>query len=420
MWMRPFFALLVAAAIAAPTAALSQSEQRIAAIVNDEVISLRDLRQRIRMVVFSSGIEDTADARRRVARQVLRTLIDERLQLQEAKKWNITVSEDDIGRSVADIEKRNGMEPGSLPSIFRRNGVSFESLRAQMRSRVAWSRLVNRRLAPRIDIGAEEVDEVLARLEASRGENTYRLWEIFLSVNSPDEEASIRETAERLVEQVRGGARFSALARQFSQAATAAVGGDLGWTPRSQLDPEIAAAVDRLAAGEVLDPIRTISGFRIVTLGGKRRIAATDPNRAELDLKQIFIPVPDDEDPAGLRTRTDAARSEGDAIEGCENLSAAAQRLGAEAPQDLGKVRLADLSAEVRRHVADVPVGKASEPIGTPGGLVLMVVCGRTLPKSDLPSRETVTEQLRLQRLDLAVQRYLRDLRSAAIVDVRL
>ena len=420
MWMRPFFALLVAAAIAAPTAALSQSEQRIAAIVNDEVISLRDLRQRIRMVVFSSGIEDTADARRRVARQVLRTLIDERLQLQEAKKWNVTVSEDDIGRSVADIEKRNGMEPGSLPSIFRRNGVSFESLRAQMRSRVAWSRLVNRRLAPRIDIGAEEVDEVLARLEASRGENTYRLWEIFLSVNSPDEEASIRETAERLVEQIRGGARFSALARQFSQAATAAVGGDLGWTPRSQLDPEIAAAVDRLAAGEVLDPIRTISGFRIVTLGGKRRIAATDPNRAELDLKQIFIPVPDDEDPAGLRTRTDAARSEGDAIEGCENLSAAAQRLGAEAPQDLGKVRLADLSAEVRRHVADVPVGKASEPIGTPGGLVLMVVCGRTLPKSDLPSRETVTEQLRLQRLDLAVQRYLRDLRSAAIVDVRL
>ena len=420
MWMRPFFALLVAAAIAAPTAALSQSEQRIAAIVNDEVISLRDLRQRIRMVVFSSGIEDTADARRRVARQVLRTLIDERLQLQEAKKWNITASEDDIGRSVADIEKRNGMEPGSLPSIFRRNGVSFESLRAQMRSRVAWSRLVNRRLAPRIDIGAEEVDEVLARLKASRGENTYRLWEIFLSVNSPDEEASIRETAERLVEQVRGGARFSALARQFSQAATAAVGGDLGWTPRSQLDPEIAAAVDRLAPGEVLDPIRTISGFRIVTLGGKRRIAATDPNRAELDLKQIFIPVPNDEDPAGLRTRTDAARSEGDAIEGCENLSAAAQRLGAEAPQDLGKVRLADLSAEVRRHVADVPVGKASEPIGTPGGLVLMVVCGRTLPKSDLPSRETVTEQLRLQRLDLAVQRYLRDLRSAAIVDVRL
>ena len=420
MLSRLFPALLVAAAVAAPTAVLSQSEQRIAAIVNDEVISLRDLRQRIRLVLFSSGIEDTSDARRRVAGQVLRTLIDERLQLQEAKKRNVTVSEDDIGRSVSDIEKRNGMQPGSLPSIFRRNGVSYESLRAQMRTRVAWSRLVGRRLAPRIDIGAEEVDEILARLKEAEGEDTYRLGEIFLAVNSPDEEASIRETAERLVEQIRGGARFGALARQFSQAATAAVGGDLGWTPRSQLDAEIAAAVDRLSPGAVLDPIRTISGFRILRLTGKRKIAAADPDRAELDLKQIFLPVPNGEDPAGMQARVDAVRSEGNAIDGCEDLSAVARRLGAEAPQDLGRVKLSDLSAEVRRSVAGVAVGKASEPIGTPGGIVLMVVCGRTLPKSELPSRETVTEQLRLQRLDLSVQRYLRDLRSAAVVDVRL
>ena len=420
MSTRPFFALLVAAVLAAPAPALSQAEQRIAAIVNDEVISLRDLRQRIRLVLFSSGIEDTVEARRRVAGQALRKLIDERLQLQEAKKWNATASEDDIGRSVADIERRNGMQPGSLPSIFRRNGVSYDSLRAQMRSEIAWSKLVNRRLAPRIDIGAEEVDEILARLKAAEGEPTYRLGEIFLSVNGPDEEASIRETAERLVEQIRGGARFSALARQFSQSATAAVGGDLGWTPHSQLDPEIAAAADRLSPGAVLDPIRTVSGFRIVTLAGKRRIATPDPDRAQLDLKQIFLPVPDGEDPAGVRTRVDAVRAEGNAIEGCEDLSAAARRLGAEAPQDLGKVRLTDLSAEVRRSVAGVAVGKAGQPVLTPGGIVLMVVCGRTLPKANLPSRETVTERLRLQRLDLSVQRYLRDLRSAAIVDVRL
>ena len=125
----------------------------------------------------------------------------------------------------------------------------------------------------------EEVDEILARLKEAEGEDTYRLGEIFLAVNSPDEEASIRETTERLVEQIRGGARFGALARQFSQAATAAVGGDLGWTPRSQLDAEIAAAVDRLSPGAVLDPIRTISGFRILRLTGKRKIAAADPDR---------------------------------------------------------------------------------------------------------------------------------------------
>ena len=417
--MRLFLAILVAVAAAAPTAALSQSEQRIAAVVNDEVISARDLRQRLRLVLFSSGIDDTAEARQRVARQVLRALIDERLQLQEAKKRNVSVSEDDIARSIEDIEKRNGMQSGSLPSIFRRNGVSFDSLRAQIRTRITWSKLVRRRLSPRIDIGNEEVKEILARLKASRGEATYRLAEIFLSVNSREEEISIRQTAERMVEQIRGGARFGALARQFSQTATAAVGGDLGWTPRSQIDPAIAAAVDGLSPGEVLDPIRTISGFRIVTLIGKRRIAAPDPDRAVLDLKQIFVPVPDGEDPADTEARVDLVRSEGNAIDGCTNLSDAAERLGAEALQDLGRVRLAELSAEVRRSVADVAVGKSSRPIRVVGGIALMVVCGRTLPESNLPSPETVTEQLRLQRLDQSAQRYLRDLRSAAIIDVR-
>ena len=286
--IRPFFVLFAAIAVAAPMPALSQSEQRIAAVVNDEVISARDLRQRIRLVLFSSGIEDTADARRRVARQVLRRLIDERLQLQEAKKRNITVSDDEIRQSVSEVEKRNRMQPDSLPSVFRSNRVSFDSLRAQFRAGIAWSKLVRRRLSPRIEIGDEEVDEILARLKAARGEATYHLAEIFLSVNEPDEESEIRQTAERMVEQIRGGARFSALARQFSQAATAAVGGDLGWTPRSQLDPPIAAAVDRLSPGELLGPIRTTTGFRILSLIGKRKIAGGDPGQTELELRQIY------------------------------------------------------------------------------------------------------------------------------------
>ena len=418
--IRPFFILFAAIAVAAPLPALSQSEQRIAAIVNDEVISARDLRQRIRLVLFSSGIEDTAEARRRVARQVLRRLVDERLQLQEAKKRNITVSDDEIRRSVSEVEKRNSMQPGSLPAVFRGNRVSFDSLRAQFRAGIAWSKLIRRRLSPRVEIGDEEVDEILARLKAAQGEATYHLAEIFLSVNQPDEESEIRQTAERMVEQIRGGARFSALARQFSQAATAAVGGDLGWTPRSQLDPPIAAAVDRLSPGELLGPIRTTAGFRVLSLIGKRKIAGGDPSQTELALRQIFVPNPKDDDDARRRARLELAGSEGSAIDGCGGLSPVAERLGAEAPQDLGKVRLAELSAEIQRSVADLEVGKSSRPIIVPGGIVLMVVCGRTLPEAATPSAETIAERIRLQRLNLSAQRYLRDLRGAAIVDVRL
>ena len=417
--MRLIFVLLLASLVAAPTGALSQSVQRIAVVVNDEIISVRDLRDRIRLVLFLTGIQDTAESRRRIVNQVLRTLVDERLQLQEARKRNVSVSEDDIALSVSDMERANRMVAGSLASVMADNRVSYESLRAQFRARVAWSKLVHRRLARRIRIGDDEVAEALARLKANEGEESYRLGEIFLSVNRPDDEAAVRETARRMVRQIREGARFGTLARQFSQTATAAVGGDLGWAPRSELDPAIAEAIADLEPGGILGPIRTVSGFRILTLV-ERRSAAGAPNEAVLELKQIFVPVAEGAEPGPLQASLERVGSEGAAIDGCEDLPGAAERLGAGPPQDLGSLKTADLTAAIRENVADVAVGKAGAPIEVEGGIVLIAVCGRTLPASTSPDRESVTRRLRDQRLNLSAQRYLRDLRSAAIIDVRI
>ena len=418
--MRTIFVLLLASMVAWAPSARSQSVQRIAVVVNDEVISVRDLRDRIRLVLFLSGIRDTTESRRRIANQVLRSLVDERLQLQEARKRGVSVADGEVAQSVKDLERANRMTPHSLSSVLSENRVSYGSLRAQFRARIVWSKLVHRRLAPRVVVGEDEVAEVLARLKAAEGEDAWRLGEIFLSVNKPDDEAAVRETARRMVGQIREGARFGTLARQFSQTATAAVGGDLGWAARSELDPDVAAAVERLAPGEVSDPIRTLSGFRILTLIESRKVATGNTNAATLDLKQIFVPVEDGGDPARSQARLDLVKSEGSAIDGCEDLPGVARRLGAEAPRALGTLKRADLSAEMWKSVANVGVGQAGSPIRVPGGIVLTAVCGRTLPKSELPDRGSVTQRLRERRLNLAAQRYLRDLRSAAVVDLRI
>ena len=417
--MRLIFVLLLASLVASSTGALSQSVQRIAVIVNDEIVSVRDLRDRIRLVLFLTGIRDTAESRRRIVNQVLRSLVDERLQLQEARKRKVRVSENEIALGVSDMERANRMAPGSLSSVLADNRVSYDSLRAQFRARIAWSKLVHRRLAPRIRIGDDEVTEALARLKATEGEESYRLGEIFLSVNRPGDEAAVRETARRMVRQIRDGARFGTLARQFSQTATAAVGGDLGWAARSQLDPVIAEAIAGLEPGGIVGPIHTVSGFRILTLI-ERRSAAAAPDQAELDLKQIFVPVAEGTEAGRLEVSLERVRSEGAAIDGCDDLPGVAERLGAGPPQDLGSLKPADLSAAIRKNVADVAVGKAGAPIGVEGGIVLIAVCGRTLPASASPDRESVMRRLRDRRLNLSAQRYLRDLRSAAIVDVRI
>ncbi len=416
--MRLISALFLAATVGLAPHADAQSVQRIAAVVNDEVVSVRDLRDRVRLVLFLSGIRDTSEARRRIANQVLRTMVDERLQLQEAKKRGVSVSGNEVALALAEMERANRMAPGGLSSVLAENRVSLGSLRAQFRARIAWSKLVGRRLAPRIDIGVEEVTAALARLEASRGEEAYRLGEILLPVNRSDDEAAVRNAAGRMVAQIREGARFAALARQFSRTATAAVGGDLGWAARSELDPAVAAAVAGLAPGEVLDPVRTVSGFRILTLIERRDAAG--PGEAALDLRQIFVPLADGAKPARVAARLEQAASAARVIDGCADLEAVAEALGAGAPRELGKLKPSELSAAIRKNIAGVGVGQAGAPIRMKGGIALIAVCGRIEPRSTSPDRESVLRRLRDRRLNLAAQRYLRDLRSAAIVDIRI
>lgn len=400
--------------------AWAQGVQRIAAVVNDDVISIFDVRQRSQMVIFTSGIEDTEENRRRIAAQVLRTLIDERLQMQEAKKRSISVSKRDLSRGVAAIEQQNSMEPGQLKELLQRNGIRYQAMLDQMRAGIAWQKLVRRRLGPRVSIGDEEVAEVIARLKATKGQDEYRLAEIFLAVDSPNDEAAIRGTAERMVQQVRNGAKFSALAREFSQSATAAVGGDIGWAARSEIDPAFVQAVAKVEEGAVLDPIRTPSGYRIITLTGKRKVATADPKDIKIRLQQVFMPIGEGSAEGDIAARIDRAKSARDSVSRCEDAAALAQRLDSEAPQDLGTLNVADLSPQIRKAVIGLKVGSASEPIRVPNGLVMLVVCDRQAPTVSLPDTQTVSDQLRGRRLDLMARRYLRDLRRAAVIDVRV
>jgi len=238
-----------------PTTAYSQSVQRIAAIVNDELITAYDLESRIRLVMFSTRLSNTPDTRRRIRNQVLRTLVDERLQLQEAKRRNISVSKRDLRRAKQRIEKQNKMPKGGLERILARNQIPVSAMDAQLRTGIAWSKLIGRRLRPRITVGDDEIDEALEDLKTRQGQTEYRLGEILLAVNGPEEESNVRRTAERIVDQIKKGARFSAIARQFSQSATAAVGGDLGWIHESELDKPLREIVPNLSRGSLSNPL---------------------------------------------------------------------------------------------------------------------------------------------------------------------
>jgi peptidyl-prolyl cis-trans isomerase SurA len=166
-WRRLAMALALLLALAAPAAA--QQVQAIAAIVNDQVISAFDVEQRTRLVIASTRLRDTPENRRRIRGQVLRNLIDETLQLQEAQRAGISVQGADVKRAFATLEQQNNMPPGGLVRFLEQAGIAQETLERQITSEIAWGRLIGRRISPTITIGDEEIDETLARLQSSRG-----------------------------------------------------------------------------------------------------------------------------------------------------------------------------------------------------------------------------------------------------------
>ena len=415
-------ALLFSAAMTVATTAKSQSVQRIAAIVNDELITAHDLESRIRLVIFSTRLPNTVDTRRRISSQVLRTLIDERLQMQEAKRRNISVSRRDLQRAKETIEKQNRLPKGGLEQVMKQNGIPLESINEQLRTGIAWSKLIGRRLRPRITIGEDEIDESLERIRSRQGQAEYRLSEILLTVDSPDQEANIRRTAERITDQVKKGARFNAIARQFSQSATAAVGGDLGWQHESELDDTLRQVIGRMGKGSMTSPIKTVAGYRILLLRDVRKIAQSEAKPITLDLRQIFLPLPRQSAPSDIEAQIDLAKIVRDTASSCSDFSTLAKEVGSPRPPSLGKFALKDLSPAIRQVVKDIPAGKISDPLKMPDGVMVLMVCNRDGGTSviKLPKRDEIADRLMNERMSLGARRYMRDIRLSAVIDVRV
>lgn len=398
----------------------AQETLRIAAVVNDEVISIYDLVNRTRLAIMSSGLPDTPETRRRVQPQVLRALIDEKIQAQEAARQNVTATEADMQAAIARIEENNRMPPGGLERLIANSGIERSAVMGQIRANVLWQKLVNRRLRNTLQVGDDEVDEQLARLKAAQGTPEYLLAEIFLAVDSPEQDDEVRQAAIGLTEQLRRGTPFPDMARQFSQSASAASGGDIGWVQSGMLEADVEAAIERTPPGQLTDPVRSVGGYYIYAVRQRRIIAAASPNDATVTLVQMLLPFESGDAPAEIDSLKELADTVRESVSGCADLKRVSEELKVPPPTDPQRLRVGDLAPRIRDLVSPLKVGEASPPIQIERGLLLLMVCQREDAPSNMPTREDITENLLRQRLDLLSRRYLRDLRRAAFVDVRV
>lgn len=277
--------LVLIAAAAGPLKrdARAQDALRAAAVVNDEVISILDLLMRVRLAILGAGIEDTPEARNRIARQVLGRLIDERLQQQEAERLDIDVTDSQMDLALESLARQNKMTREQLFDALNQRSIYPSALLDQVRAQLLWQIVVQRSLTPKITIREDEIDEIVARISAKQGELERRVAEITLGVETALQEEEVRQNAARLVEQIRAGASFSGLAREFSQSATANLGGDLGWVKDGELPDNLNRVLAGMQPGQVSDPVRTLTGFTILLLLEQRQSEAVQVDRDKIE-----------------------------------------------------------------------------------------------------------------------------------------
>ena len=397
------------------------TETRIAAVVNDEVISVADLQSRIRMVMLSSNFADSPEIHQRIAAQVLRTIVDEKLQMQEAKRQNVTATEDEIKKGISQIEKQNNMQSGQLDAVLKAHGIDRAALVDQLTASIVWAKLVRRLVAQSNVVSDEEIDDASKRIKETADEPQSRVAEIFLAVDNPQQDDEMRRLAERLTEQMKHGARFSAVAQQFSQSATAAVGGDLGWLRPEQLSPDLAKAVAQMRPGELSPPIRSGAGYYLLLVLDRRNgRSAPSTDEAVLHLVQVVFPLPPQASEVMRRAALAEAQNAKGTAKNCEEMLKIGKEKGSAQLSSEGHLRTSQIAPAVRNIVTALDVGQASQPIVQKNGVGVIMVCEKAVPNPALPTREEIANQLARQRAENLARRYLRDLRRTAFVDVRV
>lgn len=391
--------------------------RKATAIVNGRIITGTDVDQRLALILTANGGKVSPEEKERLRVQVLRNLIDETLQIQEAAANDIRIDKAEIDQSYERVAANFKQSPAQFDQYLRTQGSAPASIKRQIEGELAWSRLLRRNIQPFVNVSEDEVKSVIDRMNAAKGSEEYRIGEIYLSA-TPENQQQILSNARNIIEQIKQGGSFAAYARQFSEASTAAVGGDLGWVRPGQLPDELAQAAMEMQVGQIAGPIAVPGGMSVLYVMDKRKVLTADPRDSLLSLKQLSVSFPagTTKDQASAKAAAFAAQTK--AIKGCGQANELGAKIGADVV-DNDNVKVRDLPPQLQEILLNLQVGEATPPFGSINdGVRVLVVCGRDDGASEAaPNYEQIMAQMEEERVNKRARIYLRDLRRDAVID---
>jgi len=399
---------------------------RVVAIVDDDVILQTQLEARVNTIVGRLSAQGTGlPPRQMLEQRVLEQLIAESVQLQMADKMGMRISDNELNETLANIARSNGMTMAQFESQLAEEGVTYQQAREQIRNEMLTSRVQQRQVGNRVRITDNEVENYLqAQAGAGSDGAEYRLAYIFIQVDEPGNEASVRQArnlADNLRQQILDGRDFREVAVAESDASNALEGGDMGWRSESQLPSLVAPVVPGLEPGVPSAVLENNSGFHLVMVmdkrGGEqqqiieqhkvrhilvRPSAAVTEAQAEQRIRDIYRQLQDGADFAEL-----ARELSDDPVSGSDG-------------GNLDWVSPGQMVPEFEQAMLDADVGEIYGPVRSQFGWHILQVQERRKQDVTAEARESQARQAIYQRkFEQELQNWLREVRDEAFVEFK-
>lgn len=399
---------------------------RIIAVVNDEVITRRDLDDRLKVTLSQLRLQGTplppADV---LEKQVLERMIYDHVQFQYAKETGLRVDDSTLDNAINRIAESNKISIAEMRQAIEKDGVSFNNFREGIRGEIIMVRLREREVDNKIQITESEVDNFLSTLQGQEGSaEEFNLSHILIRVPeqaSPEQLQERRARGERALAQIRDGADFRQVAASFSDAPDAEKGGAMGWRELAQLPTIFASAVKEIKPGQVSGVLRSANGFHIVRVNDRRGqgapliISQTLARHILIKTSELVSENEANERLVKLKERLD------NNVDFAELARLQSEDASASRGGDLGWLSPGDTVPEFEKAMDALKPGQISAPVRSPFGWHLIQVLERRNQDMSLQQQRLRARQaLRNQKADEAFQEWVRQLRDKAFVELRL
>ena len=398
----------------------------IVAVVNQELVTNAELQMRLARIREDAARNKMAlPPEAELRKKVLDVLIDERVQVTNARETGPKIDEGELDRAMANIAAQNQITVAQLRARLQQQGIPYATFRNNLRDQMMAERVRERDVNARIHIGNDEVETLLDERRAAAGNATqYNIAQILVTVPegaSADVIAQRRALAEAAQARVNAGQPFEAVAREVSEDGNKAQGGAIGLRPAARLPDVFVNVVRTLKAGEVSPTLlRTGAGFHLLKLVARQEGGAFSVQQTHA--RHILLRISEQAPAAAVARRMEEFRQQ--ILAGKKSFEQLARENSedgsAGAGGDLGWASPGTFVPEFEEAMDKLSLNGISEPVVSRFGVHLIQVLERREIVLDLKQqREQARNVLREQKFDAAYADWVRDLRSRAYIELR-